>query len=126
MRMRKLFIVVLAAVAAVSCGGEEVSEDEVEIAAPTSSCSRAFEAASSEESGDVGGSDNHNDTAALGRLNGTLLDCDGFDDWMAGARDFPEALPAQMDRLTALRMLCDSSGGEAPACQELGEVGDQG
>ena len=118
--MRKLIALIVLALAATACGGgQEVSEDEVDITSPTSTCSEAFASVSNQEA-DTSSSDGSEplDRTSLLRLTGTLDACDGFEDWMAGARSAPDALPAQMDRLTALRLLCDEDEQQS-ACRGL-------
>ena len=82
----------------------------------TAACGEAFSSASGDE--DASGGAARLETASLLRLSGTLDACEGFEDWLAGARSAPRALPAQMDRLTALRLLCEDDR-DRPACQGL-------
>lgn len=118
--MHRFVVAVMSALLLAACGGEDVSTEEVDVADPSAACADAFEQAANEEDKNYSrlDDDERTDTSTLLHLDQTLEACQGFDDWMAGARDFPEALPAQLDRTTALRFLCDGTTVEARACEQ--------
>lgn len=109
--------VLAAAVVLAACGGGD--PEPVDVPQPSAACADAFAAAVPERDVvDVPEDGERLDTTALARLAATLEDCANLEDWLSGARDHPEALPSQMDRVTALRFLCDGDH-STPACEQL-------
>lgn len=105
-------------VALSACGGGGPETLQLEDASPA--CAEAFAAADEQRPG--GGQD---ESSTLLALQPTLQACRGHDDWLAGARAYPQTLPDAMDRDTALRLLCDGDHEPAP-CQPLESPSDPG
>lgn len=107
--------------------GDGTEDPAAGVPQPTAPCAEAFAAAVPPEATDSETAEATPDpqrqvnaepdsaAATLVRLEPTLQECDSTDDWLAGARSGQRALPAGMDRLAALRLLCDDTGAEAPA-----------
>ena len=123
-RAGSLVVVAAIVVATAGCGGGDSGGGDTGVAQASQACGEAFAAAAVAPSPGAAGEANDLGVDPGARnllaLTPTLKACDGFDDWMAGAKAHLDAVPRQMDPESALLDLCQSSGEkDAKPCADL-------
>lgn len=104
--------VALVATLLAACGNDDPGEPD--LAQPSAECEEAFaDAAAAGAREDV----DEPRSPDLDALRATLEACGTADAWLTAARGAPPALPLELDRETALDLLCDRAAG-TPVCTD--------
>lgn len=104
--------VVVAAAVTVGCGAGDAPPFEA--ASPAAACEEAFAAAAeAAERADV----DDPRSPDLDALGDTLEACGTADGWLTAARGHPAALPLELDRASALDLLCEDAA-DTPVCRD--------
>lgn len=118
--MRLAATVVALTLPVAACTGEDV---QGAVPDPSPACDEALAAAASQGGRPAPATPVSPD---IDTLVASLEACSSSRDWLAGARAHPESLPMELDRETALDLLCAEHGGTS-ACRgwEPGGEADQ-